>query len=337
MAKVGEGDPRWLVEERPDGTNVNNWHWTEKDCLPWTKKRLPELLENLACPADDKVEYCKTTKLDTVSGEATINSRKGKIFFFYELEIKVEWEGKVNGNATVYKGKVIVPNLSEENDDDDFEVKVTYEGEAAESQTLKSAVQKSIVPPFREKIKQYLQELRSVQTAKILKTPKPNSSSSSSQASSKQDDQKQQKQEPKASRDQKTIRMRVEFRCGKKDLFETLMTPQRVMAFTQSPATIAPVVGCKFNMFGGSVQGEVTDLAPPEKIVQKWRFATWPEGHFSTVTISLNEEETGTTILNLVQTGVPYDDADRTEQGWKNYFWERIKMVFGYPYQMKKI
>ena len=27
MAKWGEGDPRWIVEDRTDGTNVNNWHW----------------------------------------------------------------------------------------------------------------------------------------------------------------------------------------------------------------------------------------------------------------------------------------------------------------------
>lgn len=27
MAKWGEGDPRWIVEERPDAANVNNWHW----------------------------------------------------------------------------------------------------------------------------------------------------------------------------------------------------------------------------------------------------------------------------------------------------------------------
>ena len=27
MAKWGEGDPRWIVEERSDATNVNNWHW----------------------------------------------------------------------------------------------------------------------------------------------------------------------------------------------------------------------------------------------------------------------------------------------------------------------
>jgi hypothetical protein len=27
MAKWGEGDPRWLVESREDGKNVNGWHW----------------------------------------------------------------------------------------------------------------------------------------------------------------------------------------------------------------------------------------------------------------------------------------------------------------------
>lgn len=27
MAKWDQRDPRWIVEVRPDGTNVNNWHW----------------------------------------------------------------------------------------------------------------------------------------------------------------------------------------------------------------------------------------------------------------------------------------------------------------------
>jgi len=39
MAKVGEGDARWIVEDRADGTNVNNWHWKEKDALSWSEKR----------------------------------------------------------------------------------------------------------------------------------------------------------------------------------------------------------------------------------------------------------------------------------------------------------
>ena len=45
MARVGEGDPRWLVAERTDGRNVNGWHWEEKNALSWTKKRIQELLK----------------------------------------------------------------------------------------------------------------------------------------------------------------------------------------------------------------------------------------------------------------------------------------------------
>ena len=45
MAKWGEGDPRWIVEERPDATNVNNWHWTEKNATPWSKDRLRMLFD----------------------------------------------------------------------------------------------------------------------------------------------------------------------------------------------------------------------------------------------------------------------------------------------------
>ena len=34
MAKWGEGDPRWIVQEREDGTNLNDWHWFEsRTCL----------------------------------------------------------------------------------------------------------------------------------------------------------------------------------------------------------------------------------------------------------------------------------------------------------------
>ena len=40
MAKWGEGDPRWIVEERPDATNVNNWHWTEKNADQWSKAKI---------------------------------------------------------------------------------------------------------------------------------------------------------------------------------------------------------------------------------------------------------------------------------------------------------
>ena len=44
MAKVGEGDKRWIVKEREDGTNVNGWHWKETNLTGWSQSRLKELL-----------------------------------------------------------------------------------------------------------------------------------------------------------------------------------------------------------------------------------------------------------------------------------------------------
>lgn len=36
--------------------------------------------------------------------------------------------------------------------------------------------------------------------------------------------------------------------------------------------------GGKFKLFSGSVEGEIVDIDYPNKLVQKWRFSTWPEG-----------------------------------------------------------
>lgn len=49
MAKVGEGDERWIVSERQDGANVHGWHWQEKDCLAWAKVRT----HTAGAPSDD--------------------------------------------------------------------------------------------------------------------------------------------------------------------------------------------------------------------------------------------------------------------------------------------
>ena len=33
MAKLGEGDARWIVDERADGANVNGWHCASRDAM----------------------------------------------------------------------------------------------------------------------------------------------------------------------------------------------------------------------------------------------------------------------------------------------------------------
>jgi activator of HSP90 ATPase len=301
--------------------------------MPWAKNRLPELLVGLSFSDVDDIATFKTTKIDSITGEISCNNRKGKVFFLYEIEIKVNWEATVKGSDTVHKGKIHIPNLSEENDDSDFDVKLSAENDVPETFKIKTAIQKQMIPIVRTKITTFLKELRSTHADSVLLKTKDQPKN---QAARQLADSGSATPAVKQSNDTKTIKMKLQWRCTKNDLYITLLDPQRVMAFTQSAAQIAPQVGSKFALFNGSVEGTIMELVPPNKIVQKWRFATWKPEHYSTVTIEFEEESPGTTFLTLIQTAVPYDDAERTEQGWKNYFWERIKMVFGYPYETKK-
>ena len=57
MAKVGETDPRWIVAERADGTNVNNWHW----CVH-SRKFNPILPFAWAGRSDFVNEFCSTSQ-----------------------------------------------------------------------------------------------------------------------------------------------------------------------------------------------------------------------------------------------------------------------------------
>ena len=94
MAKVGEGDERWIVKEREDGTNVNGWHWKETNLTGWSQSRLKELLGPVVA-FEDGTGYAKVTEVEKIEGDVTVQSRKQKKFPLYELEIKLKWEGQL--------------------------------------------------------------------------------------------------------------------------------------------------------------------------------------------------------------------------------------------------
>ena len=114
MAKWGEGDKRWLVEEREDGTNVNNWHWKETDVLPWAKNRLTELL--LAPPASPLATTL--VAVPSVTGDCVMNQRKGKLIPSYELQVHITW---TRDGAS---GTIDLPYLADENAEDEPDLKV---------------------------------------------------------------------------------------------------------------------------------------------------------------------------------------------------------------------
>jgi activator of HSP90 ATPase len=59
---------------------------------------------------------CKITEVHKCEGEAVANNRKGKLIFFYEWDIVLNWTGRLKGGEQEAEGTVNIPNLSEEND-----------------------------------------------------------------------------------------------------------------------------------------------------------------------------------------------------------------------------
>jgi len=119
MAKWGEGDPRWIVEERSDSHNVNNWHWKECDANKWSEERLKLLFTSIEV-AEGPFAF-KITKLSTCKGEAMASNRKNKLICYWDFELELKWQctKKVNRDDTItVQGTIKCPNFSQENMED---------------------------------------------------------------------------------------------------------------------------------------------------------------------------------------------------------------------------
>ena len=138
------------------------------------------------------------------------------------------------------------------------------------------------------------------------------------------------------SRKAHTIKMTERFYCRPVDICEALLDQNRVMHFSRSPASVRPGARALLHV-RREHHGRDRRVRARVKIVQRWRFRNWAEGHHSVVTITFREPEPGNTFVDLVQTEVPEADGfgnesvmDTTEIGWKEQIFNRIRQAFGY-------
>jgi len=436
MAKVGEGDERWIVKEREDGANVNGWHWSEKNLTEWAKERLTELLCDIVV-LDDSTGSCKVCKMEKCTGDVTVQARKQKKFPLYELEITLNWEGQLfdaevlrpavcmpcaacwcppvtcdsdgtaawraQGKSKVdAKGKVKIPDLSEETYDD-LEMTVTVEEESDAKRALKEAVRLKGAPLIRNACMAFVKELkvpaspapcpsartpgggaapptpaapplrrvprhhrattappaaappcpppfsraRSLHARHAAHSSAPLAVTCAVQASVGEGKEMTAKRPPAAERANNTyvtssaeksktsqVKISYDFVPPPQVLYETLLDTNRIKGCTASDASMSRELGGKFSMFSGAVDGENVELRPFSEaagdalIKWKWRFSTWQPGHYSEVTITLTDKD-GSTKLELLQTGVPEEERERTEKGWKGMLLDRMKAMLG--------
>ncbi|XP_068660126.1 uncharacterized protein [Aristolochia californica] len=344
MAKYGEGDKRWIVEERPDGTNVHNWHWSETNCLEWSRNFLSKLLEDLTILDGEHNLYIKTTKVQKVDGEAYVNIRKGKIIPGYEISLSLAWQGEAmdaDGKSLLkVDGTVEVPYIADENADEDPEVRITVKDEGPLGKRLKDAFFAKGRPIVFEKIRQYVETMAKGGPAKDdleVKKPKKDGAPAAQPAVLAPPKKEVKKEEPKTKQGFKMISLTEKFHCRPRDMYEILMDENRWKGFTQSNAKISRDVGGQFSLFDGSVTGVNVELQDSKLIVQKWRFGSWADGIHSTVRLTFDEPEPGVTIVKLTQTDVPEEDrygnttvVENTERGWRDLIFHKIRAIFGF-------
>ena len=75
-SKLGESSSQRIIAgataPRQDAANVNNWHWSEIDMLPWAKKRLEQVCLGVEGKGVPDKGWCKVTKMEKCEGEASV-------------------------------------------------------------------------------------------------------------------------------------------------------------------------------------------------------------------------------------------------------------------------
>ncbi|XP_010932473.1 uncharacterized protein [Elaeis guineensis] len=350
MAKFGEGDKRWIVEDRPDGTNVHNWHWVERDCFEWSRSFLTSLLSNLTILDGEGDLAIRTKTVDRFDGEAYVNVRKGKIIPGYELSLTLSWEGEAHNSASdppllKVSGSLEVPYLADENAGEDPEVKITVrDDDGPVGRRIKDAFIAKGKSLVLEKIRAYVQAMAKGGPVKdeleVKKAPSAAGKAPAAPASGNAAPAAaaaEAKKEKKVKEGFKTITLTEKFNCRACDLYEILMDENRWKGFTQSNARISKEVGGQFSLFDGSVTGVSEELQEGKLIVQKWRSGSWAEGIHSTLRLIFDEPEQGVTVIKLTQTDVPEEDkygnatvVENMERGWRELIFNKIRGLFGF-------
>ena len=126
-----------------------------------------------------------------------------------------------------------------------------------------------------------------------------------------------------------SIEQGVELPGAPSAVFDALMNEELHAEFTGSAAAIDARVGGRMSAWDGYIEGIFLELEPPKRIVQTWRTSEWPAGYAdSRLEITL-APASGGTLLTMVHSYVPRDQAPDYEQGWWDSYWEPLRSHLG--------
>ncbi|USP81746.1 dehydrogenase protein [Curvularia clavata] len=334
--------------------NPNNWHWVNKDVSGWTREYLDKELAQIS--AEKNGVTAKIDKVVSMDGDVDVSQRKGKVITIFDVKLKLEYSGALlldaltrsagkNKEGEEASGTITVPEVAHDTEEDEYVFDVDVYSDDSSKQPVKELVRSDIVPQLRKVFAKLAPAIMAEHAKDIQHAPGTNpssnftpakvysSSSVNKSSSSKSEATTSQKSSTGAVVNVTTITDSAEFRTDAANLFQTFTDPQRLAAFTRAPPKnfTGAKPGGTFELFGGNVSGEFTELEEPTHIVQKWRLAQWPAGHYSTLSIWFDQNDIdAVTVMRVEWKGVPVGQEEPTKTNWDQYYVRSIKTTFGF-------
>jgi len=152
------------VSPRADGKNVDNWHWTEKDLFEWCKSEFEKRFKKLRIPS--QVSTIIITKVDSVKGSMMVCNRKGKTLYIYDVQLKLNWSGKIKPSDSedkiTGKGSISVSDIS--NDEDKIRISIKADDETLQNQIIIDDLKKNVKSVIERVVDELIQEMKGTKT-----------------------------------------------------------------------------------------------------------------------------------------------------------------------------
>lgn len=318
--------------------NPGNWHWVNKDARDWTLDYFKEHLPGLSVEKDGV--SAKIDKVLSVEGDVDVSQRKGKVISIFDVKVRLEYSGKAS-DGTEASGTIAVPEVAHDTEHDEYQFEITNYSDSKEKQPVRDLIRTQLTPKLRDAFAKFGDDLITEHGKDLqhpdgappgIKPTPPRPSSAASSSASKP------AAKPAASSSSSsgkvvnttTITETYEFQAPAEQLYITFTDRERVQAFTRAPIqAFEPKTGGEFSLFGGNVQGKFETLNSNKEIIQKWRLAAWPQGHYSTQRLVF-DQGTGSTVLRLTWEGVPIGQEDVAKANFHDYYVLSIKTTFGF-------
>ncbi|KAK6458218.1 activator of Hsp90 ATPase [Scheffersomyces xylosifermentans] len=132
--------------------NPNNWHWIDRNCLPWSKDYFNEKVVDTAF--ENEQYRFVLSSVDSVTGDCDVTQRKGKVLCIYDMKLSFSVNGEIKGSEEeqLVKATISIPEFVHDQDEDDYVFEISADEKKAE-------IRKYFVPLLKEKLLKFQGDL----------------------------------------------------------------------------------------------------------------------------------------------------------------------------------